>query len=94
MTISTEKQYANKWAELLGVLGYRCTSSKRNIKNNICRTGTNEQEGKLWLLHLMLCVEIWWTGNSRRYGIKNMALIFKNMTTLPSIMKLQQLVQN
>ena len=69
MTISTEKNYANKWAELLGMLGYRCTSSKHNIKNNICRTGTNEQESKLWLLHWMLCVEIWWTGNSR-YGMK------------------------
>jgi len=48
MTISTENQHANKWAELLGMLGCRCTSSKCNIKNNICRTGNNEQEGKLW----------------------------------------------
>jgi hypothetical protein len=47
MTISNENQYAYKWAELLGMFGYRCTSSKRNIKNNICRTRTNEQEGKL-----------------------------------------------
>jgi fucose permease len=31
----------------------------------------------------MLCVEIWWTGNLRRHGIKNMALIFKNMASLP-----------
>lgn len=32
MTISTEHQYVNNWAELLDMLGYRCISSKSKIE--------------------------------------------------------------